>query len=147
MFTTSMLCSGVFLLIGLGIIFSGWLTYRKSNQAAGWIPASGKVITSEVRRTSGSDLKFFAHIVYQFMAGGMEYISRNVTFAQLMGILDTAKPAALEKVKKFPAGSMVTVYYDPENPNRSVLEKGGDSSLFFLGGIFVLFGIVIWFLG
>lgn len=144
--TTATLCSGVFFLIGLAIALSGVMTYRKSNQTSKWVSMQGTIKTSEVTRTSGSDVQFYAHIVYEYTVLGMNYSSSNVTVAQLMGIEDTTSTAAQEKVKKFPAGSTVTVYYDPKDPRRAVLQKGGDSSLFILGGFFMLFAIVMLFL-
>ncbi|MCE9644398.1 MAG: DUF3592 domain-containing protein [Chloroflexi bacterium] len=145
--TTSMFCAGVFFLIGLAIMASGWITYRKSGQAADWIAAPGTVITSEVIHSIGGKLSFSAHIVYQYTALGRRHTSSHVTIAELMGIFDTGKDEAMAKVKKYPAQSTVTVYYDPQDPQRAVLQKNGDASLFYLGGIFMAFTIAIWLLG
>jgi hypothetical protein len=144
--TTATICSGVIFLVGLAIVLSGVMTYRKSNQASHWLPAQGRIKTSEVTRTTGGKIQYYAHIEYEYTAQGMNYSSNNVTFAQLMGIADTGQSAAQEKVKKFPAGSTVTVFYDPNDPRRAVLQKGGDSGILILGGIFIAFAVLILFL-
>jgi hypothetical protein len=144
--TTGTICAGIFFLIGLAIALSGFMTYRKSNQAANWIPTQGKIKRSEVTHTTGGKTQYYAHIEYEYTAQGMNYSSNNVTLAQLMGITDTGQSAAQEKVKKFPIGSTVTVFYDPNDPRRAVLQKGGDSGLLILGGIFIAFAVLILFL-
>jgi hypothetical protein len=146
MFTTATICSGFFFLIGLGIVLAGVRTYRKSNQASNWNTATGKITSSEVTHTSGSKIQYYSRIEYEYSVLGTNYISNKVTFAQLMGIDDTAKGAAEGKVKKFPAGSAVTVYYDPGDPRRAVIQKGGDSSLLILGGLFMAFALVFFFI-
>ena len=146
MLTTATICSGVFFLIGLGIVLSGVRTYTRSNQISNWLTTAGTIKISEVRRSGGTKIEFHDHIVYEYTVLGTTYTSNTVTVANLMGITDKGSPEAQAKVKKFPAGSSVTVYYNPEDPHRSVIQKGGDSSLFILGSIFIAFAIVIWFL-
>ncbi len=145
--TVPMICSGVFFLIGLAIMASGWMTFHKSNQAANWLTTIGTITTSEVIRSTGGKLSFSAHVVYQYSAQGGNHVSTRVSIAELMGIIDTGQNQAMAKVKKYPINSTVTVYYDPQNPQRAVLEKGGDASLFYLGGVFLVFALIIWFLG
>ncbi len=145
--TTSMICSGVFFLIGLSIMALGWKTYRKSSRVASWLTTTGIVTVSEVIRSMGSELKYSAHIVYQYSVNGVSYSSNKITPAELMDIADTGQNEAVAKVKKYPLQSTVTIYYDPQDPQRAVLEKGGDASLFFLGAFFLAFALAIFFVG
>jgi hypothetical protein len=77
---------------------------------------------------------------------GTSYVSNTVTFSELMGFEDTKKSVAEKAVNQFPAGCTVPVYYDPENPQKSVLRRGGDSTLLFIGGGFMVFAILFYFL-
>ncbi|MBL8077959.1 MAG: DUF3592 domain-containing protein [Anaerolineales bacterium] len=144
--TIPMICAGIFFLIGLAIMASGWMTFHKSNQAAVWPSTTGTIITSEVLRSTGGKLSFSAHIVYQYAAQGGNHVSTRVSIPELMGIVDTGQKEAMAKVEKYPIHSTVTVYYDPQDPQRAVLEKRGDVSLFYLGAVFLVFALVIWFL-
>ncbi len=145
--TIPVICAGVFFLIGLAIMASGWMTYRKSSQATNWLTTTGTITTSEVIRSTGGKLSYSGHVVYQYSVQGKSHVSSHVSIAELMGIFDTGQSEALAKVKKYPINSTVTVYYDPQNPQRAVLEKRGDASLFYLGGVFLVFALIIWFLG
>lgn len=142
MLTTATICSGFFFLVGLGIVLSGVRTYTRSKQISNWLITTGTVKVSEVKRSGGTKIEYHDRIIYDYTVMGTDYTSNTVTVADLMGIVDNGLAAAQAKVQKFPAGSTVTVYYDPEDPRRSVIQKGGDSSLFILGGIFMVVGIV-----
>jgi hypothetical protein len=143
MLTTPIIIAGIFFLIGLGIMAAGAMTYLKGNKVSGWATTQGQVVVSQINRSTGSNMKFFGFVEYEYTVAGNIYRSKTVTPAELMGISDTTHQAATEKVAKYPAGKRIAVIYDPSDPQKSVLEKGGDSSLFILGGIFMVFGIVI----
>jgi hypothetical protein len=146
MLTTTTLCSGIFFLVGLALFLVGIRTYQKSNQASNWMTTTGRITTSAVTNTMGSDRKYYARIEYEYSVLGTTYVSNKINFSQRMGIDDTAMGTAEEKVKKFRAGSAVTVYYDPQDPRQAVIEKGGDSGLLVLGGLFMAAALVFYFL-
>ncbi len=140
------ICSGFFFLIGLALVFVGYQTYRKSDESMSWPTTMGTVKTSEVRRTIGANNEFHSYIEYEYSVLGSDYVSHTVTFSELMGMQDTRKSVARNAVNKFPAGSSVTVYYDPQNAQKSVLQRGGDSTLIIVGGSFMVFSILFLFL-
>jgi preprotein translocase subunit SecG len=146
MLTTTTICSGLFFLIGLGLAFAGFRTYQKSNQASNWMTTTGRITTSAVTNRMSSDHKQYAHIEYEYSVLGANYVSNKINFAQLIGFDNTAMGNAEETVKKFPAGSAVTVYYDPQDPHRAVIEKGGDAGMLILGGLFMAAALVFYFL-
>jgi hypothetical protein len=142
MLTTPVICAGFFILIGLGIMAAGAATYLKGRKMAEWATTQGRVLVSEIVASRGSERKFSGLVQYEFTVLGQSYRSQTVTPAELMGISDTGRGEAMQKVAKYPAGAVVTVYYDPQTPQRSVLERGGDSTTLILGGLFVVFGVV-----
>ena len=48
-----------------------------------------------------------------------------------------------QQAAKYPAGSQVTVYYNPQNPSESVLERRATGSLLLLGLIVALWGLAV----
>jgi hypothetical protein len=146
MFTIIDFCSGIFFLAGLAILFTGIRTYQRSKQAANWMTVTGMVTTSKVINPMGNERKQYAHIEYEYSVLGTSYVSNKINFAQLSGFNDTALGTAEEKVKKFPAGRSVTVYYDPQEPQRAVLEIGGNSGLLILGGLFIVSALLFFFI-
>ena len=146
MFTIIDFCSGIFFLAGLAILFTGFRTYQRSKQAANWTTVTGMVTTSKVINPMGNERKQYARIEYEYSVLGTSYVSNKINFAQLSGFNDTALGTAEEKVKKFPAGRSVTVYYDPQEPQRAVLEIGGNSGLLILGGLFIVSALLFFFI-
>ena len=146
MFTIIDFCSGIFFLAGLAILFTGIRTYQRSKQAANWTTVTGMVTTSKVINPMGNERKQYARIEYEYSVLGTSYVSNKINFAQLSGFNDTALGTAEEKVKKFPAGRSVTVYYDPQEPQRAVLETGGNSGLLILGGLFIVSALLFFFI-
>jgi hypothetical protein len=136
----------VFGAIGVAIMLAGVNTYIKGNKARDWAIAQGKVVTSQVNRSVGGKLTFSGWVVYDYSIMGQSYRSQTVTTAELMNIQSTGKAEAYAKVAKYPVGTTVSVYYDPNDPKRSVLEIVGDSSLLMLGGIFVIFALVFYYI-
>lgn len=115
----------------LWIQWRNWRT-RSWQEAIGRIESS-RVASHEVRsrrvRTTGSgrstgfitgeDFRTgnFAHIAYSFPVGSTTYRSDRVC---LMGEPDGTIPAIL---RRYPKGKVVTVLYNPENPDECILER------------------------
>ncbi len=144
--TATTCCSGFFFLIGLALVFAGYRTYRKSDESISWPTTMGTVKTSEVRRTVGANNEFHSYIEYEYSVLGTDYVSNKVTFGELAGFQDIKKSIAQKAVNRYPAGSTVTVYYDPQDPKKAVLQRGGDSALLWLGGAFMVSAVVFYFL-
>jgi hypothetical protein len=96
----------------------------KMHRAKGWLQVEGRITRSKlmVRRPSaGNDIGTAVNvpdIAYSFMAGGLSYQGRRVSLGDISGKF------AEEAVRRYPVGSVVTVYYDPADPSDCVLERG-----------------------
>ena len=58
---------------------------------------------------------------YQYSVNGVEYSGHALSFGR-----SYSRGDIMQVSKKFPVGHTVAVYYDPANPERSVLMPGGN---------------------
>lgn len=92
-----------------------------------WPTATGTVqdarIQSHQSRDEEGDVTttYEALIRYQYNVAGQEHQGMRRTFSDVR----TSSRSRTEKIlERYPAGSSVTVYYDPGDPSASVLEPG-----------------------
>ncbi len=113
------------LLIALAIQRQVWA-------AKGWKVASGRILSSDVeayqkwttvKGRSRLQTFFRPSIVYAFEVDGQQFISDQVSFG---GQISWSSPRFSQQgLARYPEGSAVSVYYDPQNPTDSVLERRG----------------------
>ena len=119
------------LLAPLGLILVAAIVKTwQVREARSWLQAPGKVVTSvaEVRevkvfdddREGGSRLESrnFANVTYEYSVGGRKLRNNRISIGEDLGNFQVA-----EKLAKYPAGSIVTVYYNPRHPDQAVLER------------------------
>ena len=102
----------------------------QAREARSWPQAPGKVVTSvaEVREVRVSDderedgyrmeNRNFANVTYEYSAGGRKLRCNRISIGEDLGNFQVA-----EKLAKYPAGSIVTVYYNSRHPDQAVLER------------------------
>ena len=133
-----------------------WLAFQRQVRAAnGWSVATGKVLVADVESfqemessASGSlhsTTTYRPSVVYSFEANGQQFISDRVGFgAAASGTVAGSVPWFVsQQAAKYPVGSQVTVYYNPQNPTESVLERRATGSLLLLGIIVALWGLAV----
>lgn len=113
------------------IQWRNWRT-RRWGEATGRIDSARSVareVTSKRFSTTGSDrstefvteedvrTRNFADVSYSFAVGGTTYHAKRIC---LMGEPDGSVAAIL---RRYPQGRIVSVYYDPDDPNRCILER------------------------
>ena len=116
------LCGG----LGLFLLLFGFAQERRALATQTWSSTQGKVVASEVRSfTQWKDgvqrTLYTPGIVYSFTVSGREYTSDRYSLGAETGW--GAARFAEKKVNEHPAGSPVTVYYDPKTPADSVLDR------------------------
>lgn len=142
----------IFLLAGITLIFIGSRPLIKASGTADWPTVRGTIISSESKssrvshgsgKRSGS-----AHgimVDYEYEVDGKSYSSDVVAFGA--DRFHDAKSAS-SVMQMYPEGKEVTVFYDPTDPDTSVLEAGihkralilpGGGLAFLLGGLFMYF--------
>jgi Protein of unknown function (DUF3592) len=110
--------AGVFLLIR---------TYRVSKHLrceATWILSPGSVVRSEIRSTLET---YSPKITYEYTYGGVKRIGDKLRSELLQY---NWKSPSQRLISRYPVGKMVTVYVNPDDPNETVLEPGGDPAAF-----------------
>ena len=115
--------------LGLLLVAAVVKTWQ-AREARSWPQASGKVVRSvaEVRevRVSDSDReegyrlesRNFANVTYEYPVGSRKLSCNRISIGEDLGNFEVA-----EKLAKYPAGSIVTVYYNPRHPEQAVLER------------------------
>ena len=102
----------------------------QAREAKSWPETTGKVVTSvaEVREVKVSDdereggyrteERNFANVTYEYSVAGKKLRNNRVSIGEDLGNFQVA-----ETLAKYPAGSIVTVYYNPRHPDKAVLER------------------------
>lgn len=132
----SMIFLLVFVGVGIGLSLWGWSVLQKARVSESWPQAQGEIVSSEVRRSDDENgSSYSGDVTFEYVVADSRYSSDNVSFGQYSGNRSHAE----EIVAKYPVGSRVTVYYDPEDVATAVLEPGVTWSSYFLIGMGVLF--------
>jgi len=136
------LIGGLFI-AGLGgfFLFGVLSAAQKSWRTAWWSKAKGEVIMAWVDDTydDAEARNFSAEVSYWYEVDGVRYESDIVRF----GATPSSESAAIAYTEAYPAGHVVCVYYDPNNPADCVLDRRivvGSNVYALLWGV-LLFGI------
>lgn len=139
----------VFAAIGLFALIRGIVHYRTGKASAAWPTVEGKVLVATVDMSVSTDSDgdtsrtYTPRVVYEYLVGGQQYSSDQVTIGATWNYPSQARAAAK---LKYEAGQRVSVYYNPEKPSQAVLEPGSTRGawgtlligiVFFAGGIAV----------
>jgi hypothetical protein len=97
-----------------------YLPYRKVSQSRSWLQTTGRVETSDIVMHSDSEggSSPYPNVVYTYTVMGQALRGDHI---QPGG--DVGGMVAYKTIKKYPVGAQVTVYYDPQNPSDSLLER------------------------
>ena len=92
-----------------------------------WPSVAAQITSSYVssqRSLNGS--AWIPDVEYRYRVAGQEHRSTRIRF--LMGVFDSLDAAAAVS-KSYPVGRIIMAAYDPNSPERSVLERGMPSDL------------------
>jgi hypothetical protein len=145
----------LFIVGGGAVLVVGLRELHSIREASRWPSTEGTVESSEVKseiRETREDNRtrrrreYFAEVVYQFEVDGRSYRGQRLRFASVV----SDSPAAAERdVAAHPVGSSVRVYYDPAQPEESVLDRSFATSSFLLpsfGLVLLVFGLTLGYL-
>ncbi len=138
--------AGVSLAIGLVLLFMfGLPMYRRAQESQTWPTATGTIQASEVTSFfQKGKTKYSPSVSYTYDVNGRSLTS-NLIWAS-GGDTSTVKSQQQDVVDKYPVGSTVKVFYDPENPEFAILEPGITSTNYIVlgaGGAILLVGIIM----
>jgi hypothetical protein len=112
----------VFCCVGLWLLVRGFARLCFTNPELAWKPVAGVIQESCVgKNDDGDGTTYEAKLQYGYHYGGINFIGNRIAPLQVWSSLRwTAESFA----RKYPRGREVTVYVDPRNPGKSVLEPG-----------------------
>jgi len=129
--------------VGVYITISAFISRSKANASQNWSGTQGTVRESNVQvkesydSDDGTTTTYSPHVRYAYTVNRQAYESGRIHF----GSGKTTRRAAEEAINRYPAGSTVMVYYDPQNPQQAVLERrSGSGWLQFAIGIVMAVG-------
>lgn len=132
--------------VALAVPF-GYHAMTSARESAGWPHTDGEIRESQLitREQRDGSFVFRAHVVYAYIALGIEYEGERIRFGT-DGAASPNRHRAEQWVEEYPAGRKVTVYYDPQSPSESVLEPGAHAdayALLALGIVLTVAGAVL----
>ena len=154
--TLSRFALGLGILGGVLAVFGIYFLYT-ANKSLAWSSVEGKVVRTEVQteRIKGAAsarkstvTRYYVSVAYMYAVEGKPYYSSRYSIGggdNASDYYSERSVAEKEAANLFPAGSKLTVYYDPDDPSSAVLAPGWNWGAFtpLLLGIF--FGGAGWF--
>src|SRR4051794_12497911 len=119
----------IYAMIPIGITVMMVRKYREARRARLWSSTDGKVLVSTVvaRRKSPGDPGYAdtdteitnePRVEYEYRVDKKKYRGHKIDLGEKTSSYE------LEKIlDRYPVGAAVTVYYDPADPNRAVLDR------------------------
>lgn len=133
---TSLLC---FAVGGISGAFFVW-SLIKQNAIRKWSFTQGKVLESRLNIISGDS--FEPYVKYSYAVQGEGYINDKI---MPVNYLTEDENTAKKAIAPYWIGAAVSVYYDPSDPSRSVLEPKNSFWIHLFWAVFTTFFIWIGF--
>ena len=117
---------GSMIFLGVGL----WMI-NKGIQSENWDKGTATITSSEIEKTESrskdaqgftqTSTSYSVRVKYSYTVEGSNYEGNTVGFGTMS---HNERSDAQEELKFYPKGKTIDVYYDPENPSDSVLNKG-----------------------
>lgn len=112
-----------------------------------WPTTSGVITSSEMtkewqqdkQQLNKGDYMYSAHVRYNYSVNGEEYSGTRIEAAQSS---TSSQSSAEETLHKYAKANTVTVYYNPESPNRAMLVPGASFGLKLLFKLPLVFCVI-----
>lgn len=131
--------TGLFVLVGLGVLVFGGLKVAESSATKSWPTAEGRVLESLLVRQLGSrrTYPYEVRVRYAYEVEGQSFEGDRYNVHGAYKANSEADANA--KAAALTAEAAITVYYDPNEPEISVLAQGGTVSSWLI----VLVGLLL----
>jgi hypothetical protein len=128
-----------FMVVGSGFIAIGYLQLNNAQDSLKWPTTGGVIISSEIKKSEyENSTTYHANVLYKYAVGEKLYSSERVSFGQY-GSNDPEHARSI--VRRYEKGQNISVYFNPADPNKSVLEPGVS------WGAYIFLGMSIGFFG
>lgn len=134
--------------IGLPVLAIGIHRVRLGRRSRSWPTVDGEVTATGIETRSGGEdasTSYVPTVRYEYRVEGSTYVSSRFSVAGKPPGFDDRQAASAWLEEQCPVDGTVTVHYDPDLPDRSVLRPGTSRSLLtvVVGLVFVGLGIVM----
>ena len=136
----------------LGILFILHFIYLLilSKQTSRWLPIESIIDTSELEVTNQglgneNSVLYKANVKYQYVIEEKVYFSKRVFIGDYLRKSFPRNAKLI--VSKYKKGETVLAYYNPQRPNKSVLETGIHTAIYselFVGVFFIVLSVIMW---
>ena len=125
---------------GAGLLAIGLYQRRRMRASQDWLQTVGTIRKSAIVVHSDQESTGYAvSVEYEYTANGATYTGRRIGFSTRQY---ARKKRAQAELQRYPPGSPVVVYFDPQKPADAVLVRSYPDSLVLLGFGILLLGIV-----
>ena len=137
----------IFVGVGLLLLFIYFRNLIRVRASESWPASQGTIVASWVRESHSRDddgstsTSYYPEVAYTYSVMGTEYQNDKISFGLKTG---GSHRKAFKIVSKYMNSSPVIVYYDPNNPQMSVLERSISKLLLVYGVIMAAIGIFIY---
>ncbi|MCB8944514.1 MAG: DUF3592 domain-containing protein [Ardenticatenaceae bacterium] len=135
----------IFLLVGGGLCFWGWNILQDARASASWPTAVGLITRSEVTESTdaeGGD-SYSPEVTYTYQVNSLSYVGNRIKFGENSY---NSRNRAQEIAANYPVNKEITVFYEPTQPDNSVLEAGVSSGSYIvlaIGALFVFLTVLM----
>lgn len=132
---------GSILLLNAILLASIFFTQRRAGAARNWPTAFGTILESaleERRRSNNRGWVNYPRVIYTYNVSGRSYTGNRI--APGMEVGGTGAPGV---IAKYPPGSQVKVYYNPQDPSDAVLETNMPASVKILWLVLVVSNLML----
>jgi len=129
----------IVLFAGIVIGFYGIYKIYKGYESQNWPTTEGKIIKSRIAGAKRIIARR-AFIKYEYFVAGKRYVSSQISYTLIIGDYS----GAVEILREYPEGKIVTVYYNPDDSMDAVLKteiSGRISWLFILSILPIILGL------
>lgn len=140
---TVILVTVPFVIVALVLGFIGLRQKARVSVTKEWPTTNGTVLfsTVEARRSSsssgGTSTSYYPSVVYQYQVNGQTFQSNQLSMGMRVG-LGSYNAVQQRVTENYSPGSVITVYYNPNNPQQAVLEHSAVG-----GNIMILVAVFI----
>lgn len=132
---------------GLAALWGGFEWRDRARRMSAWPSVRGRVtgsalVTDHTPMEDGSPA-YYPRIDYQYVVAGLEYRGQRRSLINVGGG-GLTRGVAQRVLARYPVGSEVAVFYDPQHPSEAILERpdpeAGPTFLFALGATLLIAG-------
>jgi uncharacterized membrane protein len=107
--------------VGIALIVYSLIQRNRVKASRSWQTAMGTIVKAEVVEGRSTDsVEYSVSVAYDYVVNGVRCTGKRIGFGARSYI---RKKKAQEQLERYPVNSSVTVYFNPEKPEESILVR------------------------